>query len=357
MLAREYRPSNIIRLVPREKYQPRSANDGEQKKKRRLHDTMTLTERKQKETAARLVESLIEQTPSHKQHAVLVGSSKPNNNTYEQFAAPMPHKKRNLPPIPHAFHEIELGDWESQIHWNGVPKEFAKPVDPMALLRQPRNHHLDCLDFSDAIRPHTKEELLEKARNVPLVLELGVAGQSVANVVYQNTALYATRPTSALKSEAYKQRVERSLHTNSSKDGKSSNAKSLQSAKDEKMAEYEARQNKRAQMAEDKTARVKEAMGTMTLGGGRGRTVTSSLMGPGGMNSILFRSDRVHSTTISCSSFVQERNVRDDPVAPWRRAFTKSNTWNSWIWSTIIPWYGPIGPKCFCDSICVPNCP
>ena len=45
----------------------------------------------------------------------------------------------------------------------------------------------------------------------------------------------------------------------------------------------EARQKKRAQMAIDKSIRVTEAMGTLAaLGGGKGRTITSSLMGPGG---------------------------------------------------------------------------
>jgi hypothetical protein len=43
------------------------------------------------------------------------------------------------------------------------------------------------------------------------------------------------------------------------------------------------RQEKRRQMAKDKTSRVMEAMGALdVLGSGRGRTITSSLMGPGG---------------------------------------------------------------------------
>jgi hypothetical protein len=118
-------------------------------------------------------------------------------------------------------------------------------------------------------------------RKAPLILELGVAGRSVARHVYQNTVLSAQRPLPALKSEAYRNRVERDWAQSITSTADVSKG-SLHGNKDQEAKIIEARQKKRAQMAEDKTTRVAEAMGTMAIGGGRGRTVTSSLMGPGG---------------------------------------------------------------------------
>jgi transcription initiation factor TFIID subunit 1 len=131
--------------------------------------------------------------------------------------------------------------------------------------------------------------LLERARTAPLILELGVAGQSVANKVFQNTILQ--RPTPAAQTEAYRRRVERdwggTASTNAADAATGTNAAStskLHGNKDQQLAIIEERQMRRAKMAEDKTSRVTKALGTVAsaLGGGRGRTITSSLMGPGG---------------------------------------------------------------------------
>jgi Protein of unknown function (DUF3591) len=160
------------------------------------------------------------------------------------------------------------------------------------LLERKRNPLLDNLILDETTVSWTgdPDDLLEKANRVPLILELGVAGRSVGRFVYQNTALSAQRPMPALKSDAYLARVERewstqqpSLDMMSPDDALAMASKgSLHYDKEKMQALIEAKQKKRAQMAEDKKDRVAEAMGTMALGGGRGRTVTSSLMGPGG---------------------------------------------------------------------------
>jgi hypothetical protein len=170
-----------------------------------------------------------------------------------------------------------------------------KPIDPLELLRKKRNPFLDSLDFDETTvcwDGDDARKLLEKSKQAPLILELGVAGRSVARHVFQNTVLSAQRPVPALKSDAYASRVERdwsSQPITSTAEVSASAATqmvrskgSLHADKDRLEALIEARQHKRAQMAKDKTSRVTQALGTLALGGGRGRTITSSLMGPGG---------------------------------------------------------------------------
>jgi hypothetical protein len=113
---------------------------------------------------------------------------------------------------------------------------------------------------------------MEKARRVNLILEMGTAGQSIARSVVP-----VSRPTSFGQSEAYLQRYEREWltpATSSAELGKGM----LHANRQQMEAFVEARQKKRAQMAIDKSVRVQENMGTLSLGGGKGRTVTSSLM-------------------------------------------------------------------------------
>jgi Protein of unknown function (DUF3591) len=258
-----------------------------------------------------------------KKHAIL----EPNSLTTKEGT-----KARNPAVIESKFHEIELGDWESKIVWDvsklnvhaksgvtimsdsvhlhGVsdPKSsdgaqttddkfnaLVERFNPLSLLERPRNHLLDTLEFDETtvVWDGDPKKLREKARQVPLILEFGVAGRSVARHVYQNMALSAQRPTPALRSDAYRNRLDRDWSQNitSTAELSSSAAAALGVAaksgtlhvnKDQEAKIIEARQKKRAQMAEDKTTRVAEAMGTMAMGGGRGRTVTSSLMGPGG---------------------------------------------------------------------------
>jgi hypothetical protein len=274
--------------------------------------------------ASRLVLSLVSQTPHFLRHLpegaaadpeeamrearrlaqslALASKKAPVRPSVAAAAAAGRSEKSSLPP---RFHEIELGDWESKIDWGdgGGPSEMqqralAEPTDPMELLRKKRNPLLDSLDFEndDTVcwDGNDARRLLEKSRNAPLILELGVAGRSVARHVFQNTVLSSQRPPPALRSAEYAGRVERdywSSHggggggipvASSAAAGASSRGGSLRADKDRLEALIEARQHKRAQMAQDKTSRVTQAMGTLAFGGGRGRTITSSLMGPGG---------------------------------------------------------------------------
>lgn len=287
LLSREYRPALVTRLIPREKYHP----EENKKKKTSLQTTKTtqasavgdVEAKRQSEETSRLVLSLVAQTPAFTRHA-LQESERP---ALHKNLLPPPPVRSSVDEIESAFHEIELGDWESKILWDGGASTKGKlrepKSDPLALLERPRNHFLDNLKFDNTTVcwQGDAKELLEKARRAPLILELGVAGQSVARHVYQNTVLSAQRPVPALKSEAYRNRVERDWSQSITSTADVSKG-SLHGNKDQEAKIIEARQKKRAQMAEDKTTRVAEAMGTMAIGGGRGRTVTSSLMGPGG---------------------------------------------------------------------------
>ncbi len=230
-------------------------------------------------------------------------------------------KKKN--PFSSLFHQVELGDWESNIEWEGYkePSENknstdsttgntstgpnaspilatssvvtthasdanSNPIDAMSLLQQRRNPFLENISFDKLVSwTGDPEEALRKARSTPLILEVGVAGRSVAKYVLPNH-----RPLPYAKSDPYQARLESGNSKSKGATTKGAvrstaelNRGTLRADKEEMERFVESRQKKRKEMAEDKTNRVKDAMGTMNvLGGGRGRTITSSLMGPGG---------------------------------------------------------------------------
>ncbi|KAL3924006.1 MAG: hypothetical protein SGILL_001307 [Bacillariaceae sp.] len=185
-----------------------------------------------------------------------------------------------------AFHQVELDDWESKIDWDGYkgPTSNAdvvpstSPNDATALLQKPRNPFLDNICFDNLISwSGSPEDVKKKAENVPLILELGVAGQSIAKHV-----LPSHRPAPYANSNEYQTRMEASLGSEVKSTAELSKG-TLHANKEDLERLIEQRQKKRRQMAKDKTSRVTEAMGSLdALGGGRGRTITSSLMGPGG---------------------------------------------------------------------------
>jgi Protein of unknown function (DUF3591) len=310
---------------------------------------------KMDDVSREIVLDLITHTPAYQRHDPTLattdsktsfGEFQKRHSILEQTSLTMKEatKARNPAIIESKFHEIELGDWESKIVWDvsklniharggasrkESPKSDSDPststsdpktsesaksssaetadsdasnalvkrFNPLSLLERPRNHLLDTLEFDDTtvVWDGDPKKLREKARQVPLILEYGVAGHSVARHVYQNMALSAQRPTPALKSDAYRNRLDRDWSQNITSTaelsssaaaalgiGATAKSGTLHVNKDQEAKIIEARQKKRAQMAEDKTTRVAEAMGTIAMGGGRGRTVTSSLMGPGG---------------------------------------------------------------------------
>ncbi|KAL7568791.1 hypothetical protein ACA910_007211 [Epithemia clementina (nom. ined.)] len=188
--------------------------------------------------------------------------------------------------------------------------KFLQSLSPLArqLLEARRNPYLDQLTFDDRVFEEDEADgqaMAAKAAAAPLILELGVAGQSVANKVFQSTMLSAQHPTPAVMQYAYQARVDRewagAANAAAGKGGKNGgdgdafaglldselakNVDARKLTKQQLNELIEARSKKREQMAKDKTNRITNALGTLAavMGmGGKGRAITSSLMGPGG---------------------------------------------------------------------------
>lgn len=280
LLSREYRPARVTRLVPRERYCPEKA-DNKKKNASSRPANQDEKRRQAEEKTSRLVLSLVTHTPAFIKH-IQSGSQSDGSDLLSKYPLPKAQTAEQSPPA--AFHPLNLEDWEKKINWEGYEEkknsemQLEPKPDALTFLRRPRNAFLDNIVFDNTTVSWEgkREDLMEKARRAPLILELGVAGQSVARHVYQNTVLSAQRPSPALKSDAYQLRMERDWTQPITSTADVSKG-SLHADKDKLEALIEARQKKRAAMAEDKTNRVIEAMGTMALGGGKGRTITSSV--------------------------------------------------------------------------------
>jgi hypothetical protein len=303
LLSRDYRPARVSRLVINDLYLQQQPTNGSTASKPTVRCKIKSEQdakKKQVDVAtSRLVMSLVTHTPAFTRHLSLEeqlklqkeSSSLLTNNknkkchtsSQQVSLAGNPHN------IPSEFHLVNLMDWEKQIDWDGTASANTKPLNPLELIQRPRNLQLDNLTFDAACFDGDTEALLEKARRAPLILELSVAGQSVANQVYQNTVLTAQRPLLASQTDEYQNRLDRdwSGHMGITSTAELSSATKVKSSmhnnKEQLEAKIAERQKKRAEMAKDKTNRVTEAMATVAvMGGGRGRTITSSLMGPGG---------------------------------------------------------------------------
>lgn len=246
-----------------------------------------------------------------------------------RLAMERPGTRSYLPPD---LHEVMLGDWESQIDWEGVKAEEVgsngiggssnsnggasagtvgsnplaagaaimaetsksssaltsvrpprkKLMDPNSLLSTPYNPELDSMDFTSAVSwlgadaPPGHNTAM--ARSVPLVLERSVAGRSVA----LPAAAPPVRPLPFGATNVFEARYERELSTVASSTASSLPGSSFRPDGDKLEAIIKAKQERRQKLATKKSHRIMEAMGTLGLGGGKGRTITSSLMGPGG---------------------------------------------------------------------------
>ena len=216
-------------------------------------------------------------------------------------------RRQNEDSLPLELHGIHSGDWESKINWEGVtddkvsssnsappkptaalndnPRLTPEPMeslpDPMAILSETFNPALEALDLDNLISwegadapPGFNERLVQQMGK--LILQDGVAGLSVAA---KSGALATINPTPFNQSDVFKRRMELL------EDDEEISAVvrgTLQVDHVAKEKEIKARQQKRAQMAIDKTNRITGALGKLDLGGGTGRRITSSLMGPGG---------------------------------------------------------------------------
>jgi len=208
--------------------------------------------------------------------------------------------------IPNKYHPIQLEDWNSQINWEGCAspsscttgegksKPLAKvvspnhpsnviaapPLDPHEILSQARNPELDALNLMsrDASIGTEMEIMWEGAAKTPssfqpakLILHESEAGSSIAHL-----ALPMKRPVPFHQSLPYHKRCQLLRRS-----GKKSSADSFIMHSDQNK-EFEQKQKKRSLLENEKKQRVSLALGALDLGGGKGRTITSSLMGPGG---------------------------------------------------------------------------
>lgn len=238
--------------------------------------------------ASKLVQKLISKTPTY--ISVADDDDDDDDDGHDgtddiiEMVRSWPRKQQNhWKTLPSSFHEVTMGNWEDKIQWDGFQKDEAtadsNKIEELnstasALLKQPRNPDLDHLVFDDSnvSWDGTKADNIAKAGRIELILELGVAGQSVAK-----QALPISRPLPFDQTPEYQRRFDWPV-TSTAEEKKHS----LHQNKEAMASQIEARQKKRAHMALEKTRRVTEALGTVDLGGGKGRTITSSLMGPGG---------------------------------------------------------------------------
>ncbi len=236
-------------------------------------------------------------------------------------------RRKNEESLPCELHQVQLGDWESKINWEGVMDQDASSFsavdhnatesnsgkdtnhslalgtnhttttstaltirnnhllpDPMSILSETFNPSLEAIDLDNLISwdgaaaPRGFNESLALKMG-KLILQDGVAGLSIAT---KSGSIAMTLPTPFNQSEVYKRRMELKHNNSGGAAPSSSTHGTLQKDHAALAKEIQARQRKRAQMAIDKTNRVKGALGKLDLGGGTGRAITSSLMGPGG---------------------------------------------------------------------------
>jgi hypothetical protein len=280
LLAREYRPTLVNQLLPREKYNADSSssaannnnnNSNNNKKPNAVRQQPTTqmcsasAHNAAKELARQVILSLVKETPEYRNQVRATNTTSRETDdsiimrrliepaTRAQLLASAKAARHVVDP---KYCPIEFTNWEANIRWKQPEMSDCPrpPIDPMDYLLQPRNHHLDDPDLLANI-PMTQEAM--KNIRVPLILEYGTAGRSVA------AQFVSHRPVPATKSVEYHNRR---------------NGIVVMPVKDRETAKYEERQKRRDEMEHEKTKRVEEAMGTLGVVG-KGRTITSSLMG------------------------------------------------------------------------------
>jgi Protein of unknown function (DUF3591)/Bromodomain len=280
LLYANVRSSRVNHLQIKEAYKPDSKEKKAKSKKR------TETEGSSDFANNQLVQKLISKTPTYLN--VIENDNEDDDDEFGDKDDDIIEMVRSWPKdhdshhntLPPAFHEVTMGNWEDKIHWEGLD-ESVKENDShpekhtaLSLLSQPRNLELDNLNLDDDMVAWdaTPEENMQRAMRVTLILELGIAGQSIAK-----NSLPSIRPIPFDQTLEYQRRFDWTVST-----GTDEKKNTLHQNKEAMASIIEARQRKRAHMAQEKTKRVREALGTVDLGGGQGRTITSSLMGPGG---------------------------------------------------------------------------
>jgi transcription initiation factor TFIID subunit 1 len=188
--------------------------------------------------------------------------------------------------LPSTFHAIEWASWENDISWelpHNVPMRTIADESSPSLLTKPINNILENLNISSIIdwerNDGNKIDVLENLSSC-IILEHGVVGRSICHISGAIPTNF--RPDPFHQSDVFERRMERELAAKSTAGGAASLGSSLQTDVVQLERIIADRQKRRAQMAIDKTNRVTDAMKTLAIGAGTGRTITSSLMGPGG---------------------------------------------------------------------------
>lgn len=183
--------------------------------------------------------------------------------------------------------DFRFDEYRPPLPKGGYPKRrrFTQIyTDACQLLFEPRNPRLDALDFTAAINweggvscdEYDSDD--DSLPNMPLILQSSIAGKSVATLL---APCPSSRPQSFESHPNYQQRAEREMASEITSTANLSSGLNL--GESEALEKFkEMRQRKREQMAKDKQNRVTEVMNTLGMGGGTGRRITSSLMGPGG---------------------------------------------------------------------------
>lgn len=312
LLSREFRPAEVVCLAPREKFHPRDPSEANKKKRRSALSTTSTTaivgkeddDKSEEEERSRqrdFVVRLVAQTPSFRRHLSPEEQEKVLRDRDQLTVKPPVTQNNPYTRLDPKFLPLALTDWESKINWEGVPENFSNetqqdkkedsPTDAQlvkrarAYLSRPINPCLEGLVLDETTICWDGMDDPEKwasKSSPPLVLQLGVAGRSCADKIY--LGLSAQRPAPANQEAAYQARQERESNSTAvvSAADATKNKGSLHQDKQKLEAFIAARQEKRAQMAKEKTSRIAKAMDSLHLGGGRSRTITSSLMGPGG---------------------------------------------------------------------------
>jgi len=185
--------------------------------------------------------------------------------------------------------DFRFDEYRPPLPEGGYPKRrrFTQIyTDACQLLFEPRNPRLDALDLTAAINweggvscdEYDSDDDVNSLSKMPLILQSSIAGKSVATLL---APCPSSRPQPFESHPNYQQRAEREMASEITSTANLSSGIIL--GESEALEKFkEMRQRKREQMAKDKQNRVTEVMNTLGMGGGTGRRITSSLMGPGG---------------------------------------------------------------------------
>ena len=247
LLSREFRPAEVVCLQPREKFHPRDPAETAKQQKRRSHANETKQQQEQDEEEEKsrqrdFVLRLVAQTPAFRQHLSPEERDKVRQDRDELAMAPPPpvppaarstQNPRSDPMAPQ-FGPLALIDWQSSINWEGVPEEETENTQQesskketrtdaeliqqaRSILAKPLNPFLENLVLDDTTicwdGLDNAAQWAQKAAEAPLILQMGVAGRSVADKVY--LGLSAQRPPPATQEAAYQARMERESHGSS----------------------------------------------------------------------------------------------------------------------------------------------